>query len=261
MKAPLYVGTYVTELLLASLKNEPVTDFCSSGGFSFTPAVTAPLAAGATYTLTFTDCVNAVVSLAETINGTGTVTIDDVTGDPTTQDYKVQIYVRDMNVSIVQPGSDYTSLISGGMLFKKSTSTGGSTSLKAGSIDNPKTTLTYVETSHGKTRKEIVGPFSVLETISTSGAYGYGYGVSGDTATLTAAFPGNTGIDLTVTAVTPVNGTGQDAIPAGGSFTVTATDGSRLTAVISNGTVDLAVDSNGDGTAEGNVSESWDFFD
>ncbi len=259
MKEPLNVGIYVTQLLVASLKNVSSTDFCLSGGFAFDPAVSGQLTG--TYALTFTNCVNAQhpsMSTPEIINGAATVTIDAVTGDPTAQDFTVKISITDINVSIVESGTDYTSLITGSMIFKE-TSTGGNILLQAMSIDSPNATLTYVENSHGQTRKEIIGPFSVGETISTSGAYAFGF--PGDTATVTVAFPGNTGTNVMVAAVTQLNGSGPDAIPGGGSFTVTATDGSRLTATISNAVVDLAVDSNGDGNVEGHVSEPWESFD
>ncbi len=259
MKEPLNVGTYVTQLLIASLKNVPMTNICLSGSFAFDPAVTGQLTG--TYALTFTNCVNAQhpsMSTPEIINGTATVTINGVTGDPTAQDYTVKTMITDINISIVESGTDYTSLITGNMIFKE-TSTGGNILLQAMSIDNPNTTLTYVETSHGQTRKEIIGQFSVAETISTLGAYEFG--MPGDMAAVTASFPGNTGTSVTVTAVTQLNGTGPDAIPGGGSFTVMATDGSSLTATISNAVVDLAVDSNGDGNVEGHVTEPWEYFD
>jgi hypothetical protein len=66
---------------------------------------------------------------------------------------------------------------------------------------------------------------------------------------------------LTVLILKPIAGTILGVVSASGSFQVTATDMSQLTATITNGVATLDVDANGDGTIDGNVSTPWDFLD
>jgi hypothetical protein len=49
----------------------------------------------------------------------------------------------------------------------------------------------------------------------------------------------------------------NDAEPDSGALLIEAQDGSRLTLTIQNGDVDLAVDTDGDGTDDGTISTSW----
>ncbi len=257
MKMPLYTGEYLASLLFSSYNNDPVTDYCKSGSYAFTPPVT-DLAPGNTYTITFTNCVDATQNVPSTINGTASITIDTISGNAATGDFDLQLTVNNVNVSANSEIDNYASTISGGLLIK-STSQGGTVSLNATSIDNPNTLFTFSETQNGQTRKEVVGPFNVTETQTTGGIFGYG--LAGDTATATVSFSGSPGIDITIAALQPINAQNADQPPTGGNFVSTASDDSNVSVLITNGSVDMAVDSNGDGKVEGHVTNPWSVFD
>jgi hypothetical protein len=104
-------------------------------------------------------------------------------------------------------------------------------------------------------RTAVIGPFSVRSS-SPSGSTALSVGVPGDT--LNAAAGGTT---FALTVQTSLQSASPDVAPASGGFQVTATDNSRVTATITNGVAGLAVDTNADGTVDGNLSVPWEFLD
>jgi len=258
IKNPRDVGSYALGLLIASLKNEPVTNICASGSYSFSPAVTS-LAPGSTFTLTLADCVDDSSTPSQTISGTGAISISYVSGDPLTATYTLQTTISALTISAVETGGTLTTSITGGMYFSQA-STAGSLVEQSQWMTSPATRLTVAETENGALRAIAMGPFLLSDSINTAGAYSYG--TADQTCSFTATFAGaNAGTDLVVTVVTPIFKGAANPSPASGSFTVKATDNSSVTAVITNGVVDLAVDTNGDGTVDGHLSVPWSLFD
>ncbi len=258
LREPGEAGSYALGFLLARYRQESVTNFCSSGGYSvdYDP-LNLTLR---TYTITLIDCVKKDSDPPQTLNGTVVVTLDSVTGDPKTADYSVQVTINQFNITAVETSEGLTNTLSGGMKFTEN-STGGNLARVSQSIDSPATKLTFTETENGLTYSWSSATFVIHDNVGTSGAYSYG--TAGDHASVLTSFPGaGAGLQVNIVAVSPIQGTGQGTIPNSGSFTVTATDNSRETATISNGIVNLAVDTNGDGTIDGNVSAAWiDYFD
>jgi hypothetical protein len=258
IKNPRDVGSYALGLLIASLKNEPVTDICASGSYSFSPVVTS-LAPGSTFTLTLADCVDDSSTPSQTISGTGAISISYVSGDPLTATYTLQTTISALTISAVETGGTLTTSITGGMYFSQA-STAGSLVEQSQWMTSPATRLTVAETENGALRATAMGPFLLSDSINTAGAYSYG--TADQTCSFTATFAGaNAGTDLVVTVVTPIFKGAANPSPASGSFTVKATDNSSVTAVITNGVVDLAIDTNGDGTVDGHLSVPWSLFD
>ena len=85
----------------------------------------------------------------------------------------------------------------------------------------------------------------------------YSFGLAGETSTVD---PGTTSGALTVTVLQPVQGATLGDAPGSGSFRITAQDNSRMTATMTSSGIELAIDTNGDGTDDGTVATSWDFL-
>lgn len=254
---PRELGGAMLDLLVAASGGAAPSAFCTGGGtYSFNPAVPAtptPVA----YALSFANCVTGAPGDAIRINGSGTLTVDSISGTPSTGTYGLQVTVASLALVVDEPG---TSPVLGqnfiGGLRIARTATGGNF---ADTLSSPVgVTLNAAETSGASVvRSAAYGPFSIRYTVPASG--GATIGQAGDTATVTAGSD-----SFAVSVLTPIAmpASGQ---PTAGVYRVTAQDASRLTATLSgssgaDSTAALAIDANGDGTYDGTISVPWDFI-
>jgi hypothetical protein len=218
--------------------------------------VPATLVAGVSYTLTFTNCMAGSSADAIRINGSGVLTVDSVSGVPSSGTYALQMTATSIALTVDEPGT--TPLLSqnfvGGLRIAR-TATGGNF---AETATAPLGVTLNVAESSGSTvlRTAAYGPFSVRYTISTSGDVSIGQ--AGDSATVTS---GSNSFTIGVVTAISVPASGQ---PPAGVYRVTAQDNSRLTATLSISGTDssaaLAIDTNGDGTDDGTIAVPWDFI-
>jgi hypothetical protein len=250
---PRQAGATSIDLLIATLGNDPVTDFCTGGGsYAFNPVPTLPLSQG-TFTLTFASCQTGTAGNMTALTGDSKLTVDSVTGNLLTTDYTVQTTLTNISITSEETGGSLSSSITGGMRFTR-TATATQTSERSESIDTA-TKITFSENSNGSTtRTDVVGPFIIRNVVTGAGAYTIG-SVSTDSAIV------DSGVGpLTVMIPQPIQGLSLSTAPASGSFRVTAPDSSQLSATITNGVVALAIDTNADGIVDGTISTTWDFL-
>ena len=246
---PRVAGATTLDLLIDARNGSP-NDFCTSGSYTFNPSPVS-LSTGQTFTLTFTDCVSA--SLSATLSGSVALTIDPASSDPPVGDYSVHLTLNNFNITIAETGVALSSTITGGMRFSRTVSAGNFAETVQ-SIDTPATKLTIAETAGTTVRTRIIGPFSISSTLSASAGGPYSIGVTNETLTVDSGIGA-----VTLTVLQPISGN-QGSAPASGSFRMTASDSSQLTATITNGVAALAIDTNADGTVDGTISTTWDFL-
>lgn len=251
---PREIGAGALDLLIAQLAGDPVSDYCNGGGsYSFNPAPTAPLAAGQSFVLTLTACVSGPSGDQVTINGSATIAVDAASGDPLSPTYTMATTFTSIAITVDEVGATLAQSVSGGMRFARVATSGDFAELARSIVSPVPATFTVSETGGTQTRTAVIGPFTVSGTLGASGAYSYG--APSDSATV------DHGIGpMTLTVLAPIQGTG-DVAPTSGQFRALATDNSRLTATITNGTASLALDTDGDGSDDGTVAYSWDFLD
>jgi hypothetical protein len=249
---PRQMGATAVDLLIAKLKGDPASNFCTGGGsYAFTPSPAVPLDGNA-FTLTFDYCVTGPVGDTATLSGSATITVDSVTGNLATTDFTIQTTLTDISITAAETGT-LSSSITGGMHFQR-VATASQSSERSESIDTPATKLTFSESNGSMIRTDVVGPFIIRDVVTAAGAYSIG-SVSTDSATVDSGLG-----PLTVSIPQPIQGSSLGAEPASGSFRMTAADGSQLTATITSGVTTLAVDANGDGTVDGTLSTTWEFL-
>jgi hypothetical protein len=251
VKDPHDVGAQTIDLLIAALKNDPVSDFCSSGSYTMSPVPVPSLSTGGTYTLVLADCANGTAGESQVLNGSAAITLESVSGDPLTGNYSLQVTINSLNITAVASAS-LSSTVTGGMQITRTAASGSFTEL-AQSIDTPATKLTVVEVDGTTTRMRTIGPFVLNDSVGATGAYSYGS--PSDTATVDFGLG-----PLTVSVVTSVQGPGPGTDPTSGSFTMTAADNSRISVVLTNGVAVIAVDTDGDGTPDGTIAATWEFL-
>jgi hypothetical protein len=249
------VGATTVDLLIATLKGTSVSNFCTGGGnYQISPAPALPLSS--TYTLSFTDCQTGPAGDTTKLDGSATFIVTSVSGDITTATYaKVEINIQSINITAASTVDLLSSEITGSMTFARQSTNDNLTEVSQST--NAASTLTFIEKNNGiMTWTRVVGPFIMHDSI-TAGAYSYGT----DPNDLATVDSGLGPLSVKVNTSTPIQGTSLGAPPASGSFQVTAADMSQLTATITNGVAALAIDTNGDGKIDGNVSAPWDFLD
>jgi hypothetical protein len=246
-------GANAVDLLIATLKSEPVSDFCSSGSYTFSPAPALPLSVSG-FTLTFADCETGPAGDTTLLNGSAALIISSVSGsnDLITQNYTVQTMLTSISITAAETAGTLSSTITGSMSFARQATSGNFVEVAQSISDTSR--LTFIESDGTTTLMRDLGPFVVHASISSSGTYSYG--IATDSATVEQGIG-----PLTITIIQPIQGPSLGAAPTGGIIEITATDNSILTATITNGTATMAVDTNGDGTVDGSVSAPWDFLD
>jgi hypothetical protein len=250
------VGATAVDLLIARLKNKDPADFCTGGGtYGITPLPTLPLSApSGTFTLTFPDtspdtgCVMGPVGDETVLGGYVSFSITSLSSDVTTSTYSIELKIAAIDIRATSTGDASPSTITGSMTFVRYATNNNLTEIWDSIPAAP--ALTFME-SDGTTR--FMGAFHMNGTATAAG-YAYGTGMGMDSATVDVSGLG----PLTVKVPTPIQGPSLGAAPTSGVFQVTAVDTSALTATITSGAAALAIDTNGDGTMDGNVSASWD---
>jgi hypothetical protein len=254
---PREIGGAMLDLLVAASGGASPSAFCTGGGtYSFNPAVPAtPLPVA--YALSFTNCVAGAPGDAIRINGSGTLTVDSVSGTPSSGTYGLQVTISNFALVVDEPGSSPVlgQSFAGGLRIARTATSGN----VADALTSPLgVTLNVAETSGATVvRSAAYGPFNVRYTVPAGG--GATIGQAGDTATVTS---GSDSFTVSVLTAIAMPATGQ---PTAGVYRVTAQDASRLTATLSgssgaDSTAALAIDANGDGTDDGTISVPWDFI-
>ena len=235
------------QLLQAAALGEPVSDFCSAGGgytATFDPA--PPLAAGHKFTVTFHGCDRSIAGGdADSFAGTFALVVESIAG-AIDSDHALAAVVGPLDVTVSSP-EGATSV--GGILRCTRTVAGGTTSLTASALAQAALVVVEVEGS-STVRKEITG-FAVSHSRADDGSYQLG--AAGEEVRMaTSTVAGS----LTLRVLQGILGAAGNA-PVSGAFSLTATDGSSVTARITNGDVELTVDTDGDGSSDGTTHVSW----
>jgi hypothetical protein len=254
LTGPRQVGGTTLDLLIDAASGVPASDYCNvSGTYTFAPAPTAP-AAGSVYTLTLDNCVTGPAGDQTRLNGLATIAIDSLSGTFSSGSYTVQTTLTGVNLLVADVGATGTIQIAGGLRYLRSAAAGAYSEV-SGSISTPAAqTLTFAESGGTTNRTVVIGPFSVRSSVQAGGAVSLGATI--DTLTVTW-----NGYPLAVAVMQPLVASGSDEAPASGGFQVTATDNSRVTTTVTNGTASLAVDTNGDGTVDGTLTVPWESID
>ena len=247
------VGAAVLDILIDVASGAPASNFCNLGGsYSATLNPAGPVA-GSVLSVTFADCAKGMIGDETTFNGTLTLTVDSVTGSLSSPDYTVQTTVSPINITTSEMGGALTTALTGGTRFWRQ-SVSNSLSERSQSITAPTpATLSVSETEGGITSTRIIGPFTLSDSVSSTGAYSMG--LANETATVD---PGTTSGALTITVLQPVQGASAGEAPTSGSIRITAQDNSRMTMTMTSSGIELAIDTNADGTDDGTLSTSWD---
>jgi hypothetical protein len=250
------IGATTLDLLVATLKGDPVSSFCTgTGAYAISPLPTLPLSApSATFTLSFTGCETGPAGDATVLDGSAKFVVTSVSGgnDITTATYTVEMSLTSIGITASSTVETLTNTITGSMIFKRQATNNNLGEVSQSIPAAP--ALTFTESDGTTTRTRVMGSFIMHDGINAAGMYSYG--IAADSATVDSGLG-----PLMVKVNTPIQGTGPGAAPASGVFQVTAADTSQLTATITNGVAALAVDTNGDGTIDGNISAPWDFLD
>jgi hypothetical protein len=236
------IGSTLLNLFIDTLKSIPSADFCDAGGgYSWNPVPAEPILAGNTHYFAFSDCSNS--GFESLLEGAVKLTIHSLTGNLTGNAYDVTLILDQVDITSTDDVGD--TRITGGLLFSRINNSGNFSQRVAKDRD----ALTLSEA--GLT--ESISQFDISSTLSESGgAFSIGnqnqYMIV-DPSYLTGA--------LTVTVQQTIAGSGENG-PDQGKVLITAQDGSNLTMVFKEGSVNLEVDTNGDGTMDGEISTTWD---
>ncbi len=253
---PQQIGAPLLDLLIAASLGEPPGDFCDGGGtYEFTPAVPNPLIAGGSYTLTFGNCMSGPGGGRQLISGSGTLTVDAVSGTPGGTDYTLQVTAGNLVLEVGEVGSAplLSQSFAGGLRIARTVVAGDRREL-AGAPEGE--TLAVTERSDGTTtRAAAFGPFSVHYAPSAGTQLAVGHGGDAVTASSGAGM-------LAAGVLQPLQLSPATLEAIAGSYRVTAQDGSRLTATLSpgaeGGSATLEIDTDGDGINDGSLSVPWD---
>jgi hypothetical protein len=257
---PPQVGGQLLELLIAASQGASPAAYCDGGGtYAFEPAVPTKLVAGGSWTLTFSQCTRSGGGDPIALNGTASLTLNAVSGEPGGSDYSATLTATAMALTVDEPGTtpQLGQRLDGGLRIQRAV-TAGSAADQVGSLSGG--TLTVTETENGApTVGATIGPFSIRAVTSTSGALRAA--TAGDSATLVVA-----GQTYTVAVTQAIELARATVEPTGGVYTVRASDNSRLTATLAATTgttpaaATLAIDTDGDGTDDGSLSVPWEFI-
>jgi hypothetical protein len=252
---PRELGAGAIDLLIATLRGQPDTSYCTTGSYAFNPA---PTVSAPSTTISFANCETGPAGGTTTLNGSAKINVTSFSynfvSEPT---YTIQTTLTDVTITNAETAGTLSTSITGGMRFYR-LKTASSSSERAESIDTT-TKLTFIESNGGSTtRTHVVGPFIMRGVVTITGQYSMGTGGSAppeDTATVDLGLG-----PFTVSVPQPIQGLSLGSVPASGSFKMTAPDSSQLTATITNGVAELAIDTNADGTVDGTISTTWDFL-
>jgi hypothetical protein len=253
---PRRVGGTIVDLLAAALRGDPPGDFCAGGGtYGFEPPPTYPLASGP-FALTVSACDVPEPDGSSVLDGVATVVVGGVAGDPGGSEYWLSATVAGLSVSARYLPGAITSTYGGALRFERTASSAGRTEV-ARSVELPAETFVHDEPG-GASRRTEVGPFTVTGVVDAAGALACGAATDALTVDLVDLGLG----PLEVTVLAPLAFAAANADPSAGAFHVAAPDGSTLTATVTGpGLVEIAVDTDGDGAADGALSTGWEELD
>ena len=231
--------------LLAGLVADPSYNLCDiSGTATVTPTPTASTTVPASFDVSFAACQRDPTD-SVTLNGTVTLKAENVTGGTlaalSSNDYTASLSIDPIAVQTVD--SVGTSTLSGGNHFTR-TAAAGDFSETSESLANG------LSVSEGGVTL-LLQPYGVASTLATSGAYTFGK--AGDTMAVKASDQAGA---FTVSVVQAVQGSDPTA-PISGKLRIVALDGSNLTVTVTNGSVTLDLDTNGDGTIDDTLTSTW----
>jgi hypothetical protein len=253
---PARVGGTVLDLLTAALHGDPPGDFCTAGGsYGFAPAPALPVAPGARFDLHLSACLVPDPGGASRLDGAAAVEVTAVSGDPRTSAHALSAAVTGLSVTAQDPSNAITGTYGGAVRVERVSTAAGRTDVARSAEGPSPATFAYAEAAGASTRTVVVGPFAVTGAVDAAGARACG--AAGDALTVD---PDLGRLDVAVLA--PLAFGAGVADPAAGAFRVSAPDGSTLTATVTGpGLVELAVDTDGDGVADGALSTAWDELD
>jgi hypothetical protein len=237
---PIRTGTTATALFISALKGDSADDFCDTGSYDWNPAPASPVSLNTRYTLTFTNC--AGNDMDATYAGGFDLTIQSSNGDLTGSDYTMTAAITQIDVTVSDDVGD--SDISGGLTFTRALQSG--------------TLLMYAADSGSFltiTEDGVVKSISQFGISSTQNENTGDYTIGQKDESMIVQ-PDYLAGPLTIVFQQAISGAG-DAEPDSGTLLIQAQDGSRMNMNITNGSVDLGVDTNGDGVVDGTISTSW----
>jgi hypothetical protein len=239
---PTRVGSINLDLFINSLEGFPPTAFCDeSGSYFWNPAPAAPVSAGNSYRLVFSDCGSG--DLESVLIGLLVLKIDAVSGDLTGNAYDVTVTLDEINITTTDDVGD--TRISGALIFSRKLASGTYHERAA------KAQSTLVVTEEGIT--ETLSRFDISSTRSAGGT-AYTIGARDQTLIVDPSYL--TG-SLTVTIQEPL--AGPEAFSADqGKLFIAAQDGSTMIMTMTGEEVVLDIDTNGDGTTDATVRTRWD---
>ena len=237
---PIRTGTTATALFISALKGDSADDFCDTGSYDWNPAPASPVSLNTRYTLTFTNC--AGNDMDATYAGGFDLTIQSSNGDLTGSDYTMTAAITQIDVTVSDDVGD--SDISGGLTFTRALQSG--------------TLLMYAADSGSFltiTEDGVVKSISQFGISSTQNENTGDYTIGQKDESMIVQ-PDYLAGPLSIVFQQAISGAG-DAEPDSGTLLIQAQDGSRMNMNITNGSVDLGVDTNGDSVVDGTISTSW----
>ncbi|MGM0403121.1 MAG: hypothetical protein ACQEQN_05360, partial [Thermodesulfobacteriota bacterium] len=236
------IASFPMDLFIDTLRGMPVSDLCSAGGgYEWSSRPAKPLAPGDSYVLTISDCQSGPDDDPSTYNGTFTMTVEQASGDITSDDYEVKIAVDPIDFIFSDDVGE--TAYSGGLTFSR-TSTGGEFAER---VETAGKNLSFSDAGSTKT-------LTRLDINATrTPAPRFSIGNAGQYAILDAEIiPG----PVTVTVEEPLSGAEMDS-PEAGRLLVEAQDGSALTMTFDQGDVLIRVDTDADGEIDGEIRLEW----
>jgi hypothetical protein len=173
-------GATALDLLVEFAQGGPHA-FCTGGGSYNATLNPAGPVAGSVLVVTFTNCINGSSGSPQTLNGNFMLTVDSISGI-FSSDYTVETTISPINITSVESEdtNTLTNTTTGGTRFRRQSVSGNFTELSQSIITPTPASLTFSETESVITR--VVGPFTLSDSVSSSG--GYSYGAAGETVTV-----------------------------------------------------------------------------
>jgi hypothetical protein len=226
--------------------DEGAGSVCDSGAFAISPDPAGSVSQGDEFDLTFIDCQTAATGDSLTFNGTLSVAFDTLTGTFSSSTYYAVETGMTTTGFDVQDDMGILSF-TGSLGFDRTVSSGGITETARSASP---ATLSFSEEGVTNT----LSSFSM--SASGDPVNGLELGADGETILYSHLSPA-----LTASILLEI----QDRLTFGpgledpsGSFTVTAEDDSSLAVSLDDGSVSLAVDTDGDGSADGSLGTTWE---
>jgi hypothetical protein len=235
-------GNIGLNLFINTLNGFPSTDFCDNdGSYSWSPVPASPVSEGNSYRLSFSSCSNS--DLEALYSGSFKLTVNDLDGDLTDHSYDITVTLDEIDITATDDVGDST--ISGAVLFSRILQSGSfaQRAAKAGS------NLTITDAG-------ITESLSRFDISSTQSVTGSAYS-TGNKDQYVIVDPSYLSGALTITIQQPISGVNLDT-PNQGKLVIKAQDGSQIIMTITDGDVDLEVDTNGDETIDGTISTTWE---